>query len=221
MEELESIKRKVKKLLALSKSPNENEAALAMKMANDLIGRYKLNQSEFSGYTMKTVKGTRRYVEWRAVLSNAVEQLYATYHFRDRETGEYIFYGEELDVFMSTEMYSYLVKTVERMVKNNVRKNAKYKYRQSYRAGLANRLWDRIKELGELCSWRSPKELESLKKDISVWCHNTNELTTKTSTKTTKLNKLAFARGIFDADGINLNRQMTDSRVRRIKKALS
>ncbi len=108
------------------------------------------------------------------------------------------------------------LESIKRKVKNNVRKNAKYKYRQSYRAGLANRLWDRIKELGELCSWRSPKELESLKKDISVWCHNTNELTTKTSTKNTKLNKLAFARGISDADGINLNRQMTESRVRRI-----
>ncbi|MBR5965682.1 MAG: DUF2786 domain-containing protein [Treponema sp.] len=36
MDELESVKRRVKKLLALSKSPNENEAALALKKANGI-----------------------------------------------------------------------------------------------------------------------------------------------------------------------------------------
>lgn len=216
MDELESVKRRVKKLLALSKSPNENEAAAAMKMANDLIGRYKLNQSEFSGYIKKAIKGTRRYVEWKAVVSNAVEQLYATYHFRAPDTGEYIFCGEELDVFMSTEMYTYLVKTIDRMVKQNVRKNAKYKYRQSYRAGLASRLWDRINELGQQCSWRSPKELEKLKNEISAWCHNEISLTTKSSVKATKANPTAFARGESDANGINLSRQMPESGTRRI-----
>ena len=41
MDELESVKRRVKKLLALSKSPNENEAASALRKANDL---YELGQ---------------------------------------------------------------------------------------------------------------------------------------------------------------------------------
>ena len=172
MEELESVKQRVKKLLALSKSPNENEALSALRKANDLMAEYRIDQSEFSGYIRKAVKGTKRFVEWRAVVSNAVEQLYATYHYRDVNTGEFIFYGEELDVFMSTEMFSYLVKTIDRMTAQNVRKNAKYRYRQSYRAGVALRLWDRMAELGEQCSWRNPKEMSEKKLAISDWVHN-------------------------------------------------
>lgn len=121
-EQLNTVKRRIKKLLALSKSPNENEASLAMKMANELIAQYRLNESEFSDYTKKVIKSTKRYVEWRAILANAIEQLYATYHYRNVNTGNFIFVGNELDVFMSTEMFLYLTKTVDRMAKNNIRK---------------------------------------------------------------------------------------------------
>lgn len=74
-EQLNTVKRRIKKLLALSKSPNENEASLAMKMANDLIAQYKFNESDFSNYTSKVIKSTKRFVEWRAILANAVEEL--------------------------------------------------------------------------------------------------------------------------------------------------
>lgn len=169
MEELESVKQRVKKLLALSKSPNENEAMSALRKANELMAEYSLTQAEFAGYVEKSVKSTKRAVEWRTVLANAVERLYATYHYRDVNTGSFVFYGEELDVFMSTEMFTYLVKTIDRMAKQNIRKNAKHRYRQSYRAGIASRLWDRINELGEQCTWRDPKELEQKKQEISDW----------------------------------------------------
>lgn len=216
-EQLNTVKRRIKKLLALSKSPNENEASLAMKMANELIAQYRLNESEFSDYTSKVIKSTKRFVEWRAVLANAVEQLYATYHYKDENTGSFVFYGEELDVFMSTEMFSYLTKTVDRMAKNNIRKNAKYKFRQSYRSGVANRLYDRIKELGSQCSWRNSEQLEQQKNDISLWVHNQTELVSNVSTKKTKANMTAWMKGEIDAEGIQLNRQMTGNEVRRIR----
>lgn len=166
MDELESVKRRVKKLLALSKSPNENESASALRKANELMADYKLTTEQFSEYTKAKVKGTKRFIRWRVVLANAVENLYATYHYTDHE-GNIVFIGEELDVFMSTEMYKYLVKTIDRMAKQNIRKNAKYKYRQSYRAGIASRLYDRMYELGQQCSWRNPKELKAQKKQIA------------------------------------------------------
>lgn len=215
MEELDKIKIRIKKLLALSKSPNENEASLAMKMANDLIAQYRLNESEFSDYTSKAVKSTKRFVEWRAVLANAVEQLYATYHYKDINTGRFVFYGEELDVFMSTEMYKYLVKTIDRMAKQNIRQNAKYKYRQSYRAGIASRLYGRIYELGQQCSWRNPEELNEQKKQIAEFVEKQVSISLSQK-KFEKANSTAFLKGMNDADGISLNRQMTESRVRRI-----
>ena len=214
-EQLDSVKHRIKKLLALTKSPNENEASLAMKMANDLIAQYRLNESEFSDYTSKAVKSTKRFVEWRTVLANAVEQLYATYHYKDVNTGSFVFYGDELDVFMSTEMFSYLTKTVDRMAKNNIRKNAKYRFRQSYRSGVASRLYDRIAELGQECSWRNPEQFEQQKNDISLWVHNQIKLLSNESKKT-KANMKAWIRGEVDAEGILLNRQMTGSGIKRI-----
>ena len=214
-EQLDSVKRRIKKLLALSKSPNENEASLAMKMANELIAQYRLNESEFSDYTKKVIKSTKRYVEWRAILANAIEQLYATYHYRDVDTGNFIFVGDEFDVFMSTEMFLYLTKTVDRMAKNNIRKNAKYSFRQSYRSGVASRLYDRIAELGQECSWRNPEELKEQKKQIAEFVKKQVSVSLSQK-KFEKANPTAFSKGKNDADGISLNRQMTESRVRRI-----
>lgn len=217
MDELESVKRRVKKLLALAKSPYENEAISAIRQANELMAEYNLTQAEFTGYINKSVKSTKRAVKWRTVLANAVENLYATYHFRDVNTGEFVFYGEELDVFMATEMFSYLVKTIDRMANQNIRKNAKHHYRQSYRAGVARRLWDRMNELGKQCSWRNPEELEKTKQEISEWVNTQEKLSTHIEkSKTVRANMRAWLRGVSDADGINLSRQMTGSGTRRI-----
>ncbi len=207
MDELESVKRRVKKLLALSKSPNENEAASALRKANELMADYKLTAEQFFDYTKAKVKGTKRFVRWRVVLANAVENLYATYHYSDHE-GNIVFIGEDLDVFMSTEMYKYLVKTIDRMAKQNIRKNAKYKYRQSYKAGIASRLYDRMNELGQQCSWRNPKELKGQKKQIADFVEKqvAVEISKK---KFEKANPTAFSKGISDANEINLSRQMT------------
>ena len=214
MEELESVKRRVKKLLALSKSPNKNEAASALRKANELMADYKLTAEQFSDYTKAKVKGTKRFIRWRVVLANAVENLYATYHYSDHE-GNIVFIGEELDVFMSTEMYKYLVKTIDRMAKQNIRKNAKYKYRQSYRAGIASRLYDRMYELGQQCSWRNPKELKAQKKQIAEFVEKQVAIITSKK-KFEKANQTAFSKGNNDANGINLSRQMTGSGTRRI-----
>lgn len=214
MDDQEHLKRRVKKLLALSKSPNENEAAAALQKANELMRDHKLSSWQFSEYTKTKVKDTKRFIRWRVVLANAVENLYATYHYSDHE-GNIVFIGEELDVFMSTEMYKYLVRTIDRMAKQNIRKNAKYKYRQSYRAGIANRLYDRMYELGQQCSWRNPKELKEQKTKIVEFVEN--QIPIRLSQKKfAKVNPTAFAKGNNDANGINLSRQMSGCGIQRI-----
>ncbi len=214
MEDLETVKQRIKKLLALSKSSNENEAASALIKANEMMENYNLSSFQFSEYTEAKVKGTKRFIRWRVLLANAVENLYATYHYTDR-TGTLVFIGEELDVFMSTEMYKYLAKTIDRMAKQNIRKNAKYKYRQSYRAGIASRLYDRIYELGLQCSWRNPEVLKEQKKQIAEFVEKQVSISSSQK-KFEKANPTAFSKGNNDADGISLSRQMTESRVRRI-----
>lgn len=101
------------------------------------------------------------------------------------------------------------------MAKQNIRKNAKYKYRQSYRAGIASRLYDRMYELGQQCSWRDPKELKAQKKQVADFVEKQVSVSVS-SKKFEKANPTAFSKGNNDADGINLSRQMTGSGTRRI-----
>jgi hypothetical protein len=148
----ETIKRRVKKLLALSKSPNENEAVAALEKAQTLMDEYRLTEGECL-YARERVPATKRLSRWRAVLSGAVAWLYCCARYRSTVTGEIVFYGDSFDAFMAGEMYRYLAKTVDRMARQNIRKNASMKYREKYRLGIACRLAVRIEESGLAAAW--------------------------------------------------------------------
>jgi hypothetical protein len=204
-ENLEAVKRRVKKLFALSKSPNENEAVAALEKARALMEEYRLMESECL-YTRERVPATKRLSRWRAVLSGAVARLYCCARYRSTVTGEIVFYGDSFDAFMAGEMYRYLSKTVDRMARQNIRKNASMKYREKYRLGIACRLQSRIEESGAAAAWaavRGSRLLaveEAMKKKISV---------ATVDLKITGSGDNAFKRGAAAGDGIPLNRQAT------------
>ena len=82
--ELEIIKGKVRKLLALSKSSNENEAAVALEKANELISKYELDEAALR-FESVAVKSTKTFVIWRTVVANAVAWLYGCHKYRDQD----------------------------------------------------------------------------------------------------------------------------------------
>ena len=200
---LEIIKDKIRKLLALSKSDNENEAAIALEKANDLLSKYELNETTLRFESVR-VKSSKTYVAWRTVVGNAVAWLYGCHHYRQVNYGVFIFTGEELDAFMAGEMFDYLIKTIERIAKKAVRKNAKLKFRRDFKYGMASRLYDRIMELGEACSW-SPRrnvKIEEAKEFVerSVTLCDTTQ-------KHNRLNRTALARGLSYGNNVSLARQ--------------
>ena len=152
MNDLEIIKDKIRKLLSLSKSDNENEATIALEKANNLIEKYNINEDALR-FESLYIKSTKILVPWRIVVAGAVSWLYSCYLYRNPELGQIIFTGESLDVFLASEMNTYLIKTIERCSKKNIRKNAKYKFRRDFKYGMACNLYDRIMILGESCSW--------------------------------------------------------------------
>ena len=94
MNELDKIKAKIKKLLALSKSPNANEAAVALEMAQKLMMEYGVQSNEAGDFeiTEKDVKGNggRKplYHETRLISKIAVAfGCKSAYGFLRRETG--------------------------------------------------------------------------------------------------------------------------------------
>jgi hypothetical protein len=201
MKDVEKVKRLVRKLLALSKSDNENEAETALRKAGELMEAYGLEEGEAKLESVK-VKAVRRHVPWRSIIANAVSHLYCCYWYSDN--GDFVFNGESLDVFMASEMYGYLARTIERTAKKEIRKNAKYYFRHDFKQGMAGRLYDRIMELGKQCSWRNEREAKiEYVKEVVKKRVETEEATWKKRT----VNQAAFSRGALYAGGVSLARQ--------------
>jgi len=204
MDNLEIIKDKVRKLLALSKSDNENEAAIALEKANELISKFELDESALR-FKSISIKSSKIYVAWRTVVANAVSWLYCCHKYRQTNDGVFIFTGEELDAFLAGEMFEYLIKTIERSAKKAVRKNAKLKFRRDFKFGMASRLYDRIMELGEACSWAPHRNMkleeaeEFVKRSVVLHNHNVK--------KQNNWNRTALAKGLSHGNNVLLVRQ--------------
>lgn len=214
--DIERIKQKIKKLLALSKSPNENEAIAALEKAQVLMNEYHLDAGECL-YEKYPVKATKRLSKWRVVLANAVAPLYCCETFRSEYEGKIFFYGDKFDAFMAGEMYNYLAKTIERMSKQNVSKKASLKYRNSYRLGVACRISIRLDELGQTASWGLERETKML----SVRQSFENEIITTSEKMSFDSSKKGFNRGVTAGKDISLHRQTTGSGGRYIEGGAS
>jgi hypothetical protein len=220
---IEIIKHKIRKLLALTKSPNENEASAALKKASDLMELYRLDKNTCEGEEIVCIKSyALKKATWIDEIAGAIAWLYAIYVVKDisryRNAAERAhFYGSRLDVFIATEMYKYLVNTINRMGKQNIKKNAKTKYRESYKSGLANNVIHRIFIMGENMSWAPERKHKSeiLKKRVNtVFLSKTTFLDLKSSKD--KINNAAKLRGYNDGSCIHINRQATGSGGRMI-----
>jgi hypothetical protein len=187
---LEKIKERVRKLLALSKSDNENEALAALEKANRLMEAYGLTAPDIQ-FESVSVPSTKTYVPWRVILANAVSWLYGCYVYRNSDRGSMIFTGESLDAFMAAEMFEYLVKSIERIARKSIRKNAKYVFRTSFKYGVACRLYNKIMKLGQLCSWLPLRNAKI--EAVTGFVEKSVDIVE--SKKKQRLNTTAFAKG--------------------------
>ena len=212
---LDTIKNKIRKLLTLSKSDNENEAAIALEKANELISKYELNESDLYFNSVK-VKSNKTYIPYKAVISNAVSWLYGCHKYRSVNDGAFVFTGKDIYAFLAGEMFNYLINTIDRCAKKAIRKNAKLKFRRDFKYGMASRLYDRILELGELCSWAPFRETNIDEAEKLV--KRSVELIESKANKTIKLNQTAVTRGAFYGNNVSLSRQAGYTPVKQIPK---
>ena len=203
--DLEGIKRRVKKLLALSKSPNENEALAALEKARALMDEYHLTEGECR-YVRYDIPATKRLSRWRMVLADGIAPLYCCMAARCQNTRSIVFYGDSFDAFMAGEMYRYLSKTIDRMTAQNVRRNARLAYREKYRLGVACRLAERMRLMGQEASWVEEHgvRLLAVKKAAETELQIETEEMTIGGT-----GDRVFRRGMNDGDSVSLNRQAT------------
>lgn len=158
----EKIIDKIRKLLALSASPNENEAALAAEKAQAMLAEYNLHISEveaFGGQKLdKFVMDSELQTKsrpWQRTVCHGVAQMYFCSYFYSgqyKATGtKYVkmdahtFVGTEANVVIARMMSDYLIKTVQRLAVQGMKDQSDpAAYRTSFRNACVRRLYTRM-----------------------------------------------------------------------------
>lgn len=151
------IKDKIKKLLALSRSPNKAEAALAMEKAEELLLKHNLSLKDVSGdietISEESIKNGGRVERWRTFLLDCVARLYFcdSFYKSSRCSGyEFIVVGKPHNIEVARSMYCYLENAILRMCNDTFPSDSSFKNKNNFKrglvAGLASRIDDIIKK---------------------------------------------------------------------------
>lgn len=157
---------KIQKLLALSKSPNEHEAALAAEKAQELLATYNIDVSEVeaeeakASVTQDSVRTIRK--AWKRVVRNSAAHMYfCEYYYSTYKTEApqrkrgfvnydlHFYVGEPHNIAVAKMMSEYLIATVWRLAREGARaypRKERNRYRKAFTNACAFRLRARIFE---------------------------------------------------------------------------
>jgi len=159
---------RIRRLLALSQSSNEHEAASAAEKAQTLLAEYNLSLSDIEIESDEDDITTDGEIEtnsypWRRMLGTCVAQLYfCTYFYQTiakeqlvnekivkTKIDKHSFVGTPTNIMVAKMMFDYLHKTVDRLAKDGCLKvpvKERGEYRMTFRHVAALRLARRIHE---------------------------------------------------------------------------
>ena len=117
-------KEKIRKLLALAESPNENEAKAALLRAHELMAKHKLTEADCTETEMRKVRRVTTqfnlherggYGKWMLDLANTVAKQYCCEALlvRDSLFTRPCFIGLDNDVDVCVEVYSYALRAID------------------------------------------------------------------------------------------------------------
>lgn len=164
--DMDKLIERVTKLLALSKSSNENEAAVAMEKAQAILAEHNLtleavqekaNKVEHKVVHHRTFK-LHPARPWLRMLANAVGMLYFCKNFfMSQKQGSHkydwhFFVGKKHDALVASMMFEYLAATIQRLelehadrlFTNNKKRHSAF--RNAFRLECVERLQERIME---------------------------------------------------------------------------
>jgi len=214
---------KLQKLMALSKSSNPNEAAVAIEKANQIKEQFDITDRDFITQAEFLSEATRIPI-WQKMFIGAVSDLYGTVAVISQRTSRgasknetYVsFTGEDIDVFFSKEMYDYLVDTMNRAKKaawysKDVEKRVRGKQAvNNFAVAFAQEVCQRLKAMGDNASWAPQRKdkksaankwlVERLGKELQV-----------SKSKATVRGRDGLAQGFAAGSEVNLGKQVNGS----------
>lgn len=210
---MEALKRKIQKLMALSQSPNENEAMAAAAKARKLLEENNLSEADIRDIKLDKVvqehitKG--RIEPWMRELIGATARYYmcAAVVSGSVKTGSLCFVGRPGNVATAKEMYGYFLTVC---VLESVKSGFKTKKQQDdFKAGVAQGIGMKLKELQA----QREREMSSQVRDLVVtedslvknWLQQN---TTRARYNAPRYNQEAYAAGHEAGKRVNINPQV-------------
>ncbi|WP_341733291.1 DUF2786 domain-containing protein [Microcoleus sp. EPA2] len=146
-----NIVEKIKKLLALATSSNENESTAAAEKASLLLAQYNLSLADLGPNQQEEisesgVETTPRYVTWKMILLSGIGEANGCNAMRNSYTGSMFLVGTSTNLIVCTHLYEYLSQAIERRAKYRKGSGRGLAYLNAFRVGCATRLRQRLLE---------------------------------------------------------------------------
>ncbi len=228
----ERIIRKLKKLLALSASDNENEATLAMIKAEEIMRKHNLSTVDVAmdgsgAYVQsKDIQGlTKRVQKWERALGISIANIFWGKAITIRFPGKgwkMTFVAGKTDLEIITDLYERLRRTIKRMSGEYVRNNpdpfiSPRTLHNSYRIGMLITISERLQKLKENTQPSNTKNSYGITgKELMVVKDKAVEQRVKqmfpdlkmVSTRFSSVDAAAFEKGKIDGKTVNLNKSV-------------
>ena len=206
---------KVRKLLALSESPNEHEAALAAAKAQEILDRenlsiFDLKPPSVSDVDSYTISEQTRHAAWKSHLFTKLARIYDLRPYHQIGTLKVVGFKQDVDVFQYIHTYLSLVIELlalkeKRRCLGQDRKQA-FRFRTSFCHGASDRICEIIKlQRAERLSQdvKCTALVIQKKSHVNSWANQHLNLRNKSVSRNSFDND-AYNKGIIAAGNINL-----------------
>lgn len=119
MNKTDKIIARIKKCLELSKSPNPNEASVALRQAKAMMAKYNITLSEIeqlSIFSAKVTSTRKSPMKYERYLHSAMAKAFVCTIILEKDTegkANFVYYGREADVRVATYMYEVLLRALQ------------------------------------------------------------------------------------------------------------
>lgn len=221
---MNNIKDKIRKLLALSKSSNENEAALAAKRAQELLEKYNLTIDKVTNEISEILIEFGRETKWKTILLNSCAKAFFSLMVAQVSLNSkgkdilraYKVYGRPHNIDVTLSMYNWLVSVITQMSRANCKRMRKQKSRNSYKLGMTYSIAEKL--LRKNSSY-STDPTNSLIHDLYASERKLIEDYIGESLMTEKSkaeNTTAFRKGLIAGQDVNVHDQVNDSSLKQV-----
>jgi hypothetical protein len=225
---------KIKKLLALSQSPNEHGAALAAEKVSVLLAQYNLSYSDIDGEEdidaiEVVLEAGKSFSSWKKILLSGIARSNGCYLLVRTTTDkkELILIGVDLNIIVCQQLFEYLTQTIERLCQDHKGKGKLFlgQFRLGCAARLGEKLYKQRQEMeqGGITSTSESVSVSALavQSMYKNYDQKNDQYIKQSGMKTsnrsiaTKVSGDGFNEGYSEGDSINLNKQVGSSKEKK------